>query len=190
DGGVYPHHAHLIAEFKQTGDLLAPVADLGHVSPSGLIRYRSLAMGAEYRDNLFVTEFNTHTVRRLILERDGATFRTRAEDFLVSASEHFHPTYVLEDADGSLLVVDTGGWFRIGCLTGALEPRAKGGIYRIRRAGAPAVPDPRGLALDWDRLSPRELAQLLDDPRWVVRDRAIRVLARHGAGAWDALNGV
>jgi putative heme-binding domain-containing protein len=190
DGGVYPHHAHLIAEFPQTGDLLSPVVDLGHVSPSGLIRYRGRTLGAEYRDNLFVAEYNTHKVRRLILERDGATFRTRVEDFLVSGSEHFHPTDVLEDADGTLLVVDTGGWFRIGCLTGALEPQAKGGIYRIRRAGAPEVADPRGLALKWDRLSPQELTQLLDDPRWVVRDRSILLLAQRAAGAREALKGV
>jgi putative heme-binding domain-containing protein len=190
DGGVYPHHAHLIAEFQRTGSLLSPVADLGHVSPSGLWRYRSLALGEEYRDNLFVAEYNTHKVRRLILERDGATFRTSAMDFLVSASEHFHPTDVLEDADGSLLVVDTGGWFRIGCLTGVLEPKAKGGIYRIRRAAARTPADPRGLALEWDRLSPGDLAKLLDDPRWVVHDRAILVLAKRGAASLEALKSV
>jgi putative membrane-bound dehydrogenase-like protein len=187
DGGVYPHHAHLIAEFKRTGDVLPPVANLGHVSPSGVTRYRGTAFGAEYRDNLFVTYYNTHKVQRLILERKGATFRVRAEDFLVSDSEHFHPTYVLEDADGSLLVVDTGGWITVACYVSLLKPEAKGGIYRIRKKDAPPVADPRGLALPWETLATGELTKLLDDPRFVVRDRAILALARRGAEALTAL---
>jgi putative membrane-bound dehydrogenase-like protein len=190
DGGVYPHHAHLIAEFKQTGDLLPEVANLGHVSPSGLVRYRSGVFGPEYRDNLFVTQYNTHKVQRLILQRDGATFRTRALDFLVSKSEHFHPTFVIEDADGSLLVVDTGGWITVACYVSLLEPRARGGIYRIRKAGAPRVADPRGLSLRWDRLTEKDLARLLDDPRWAVRDRAVLQLARRGKSALPVLEGV
>jgi putative membrane-bound dehydrogenase-like protein len=190
DGGVYPFHEEGMAEWKRTGDPLPPVANLGHVAPSGVVRYRGAAFGPEYRDNLFVTEYNTHKVRRLILERDGATFRTRAEDFLVSDSDYFHPTYVIEDADGSLLVVDTGGWITVACYVSLLKPEAKGGIYRIRRRGAPAVTDPRGLALKWDQLGAAELAGLLDDPRFVVRDRAVQVLARRGDGALAAVREV
>ena len=40
---------------------------------------------------------------------------------------------MFEDADGSLLVIDTGGWFRIGCPTSQIaKPDVLGGIYRIR----------------------------------------------------------
>ena len=36
----------------------------------------------------------------------------------------------LEDADGSLLVVDTGGWYKICCPTSQLpKPDVLGGIY-------------------------------------------------------------
>ena len=88
---------------------------------------------------------------------------------------------MLEDADGSLLVIDTGGWFRIGCPTSQIaKPEIKGAIYRVRRVKARPETDPRGLGLAWERLTPRELAQLLDDPRFVVRDRAIQQLARLG----------
>jgi putative membrane-bound dehydrogenase-like protein len=190
EGGVYPHHAHLIAELKRTGDPLPPVANLGHVSPSGIVRYRGSAFGAAYRDNLFVTQFNTHKVQRLVLERDGAGFKVRGEDFLVSTSPHFHPTDVIEDADGSLLVVDTGGWFTIGCHVSTFKPEVKGGIYRVRKQGAPRPADPRGLALPWDRLTPPELARLLDDPRFAVRDRAVLLLAKRGDGAVAALEEV
>jgi putative membrane-bound dehydrogenase-like protein len=184
DGGAFLENR--IPEFKLTGDLLTPF-NLGHCAPSGLVRYRSSALGKEYQGNLFMTCYNTNKVQRLILERDGAGFRVRAEDFLVSDSKHFHPTFVLEDADGSLLVVDTGGWITVACYVSLLKPEAKGGIYRISRRHAPKLADPRGLALAWDKLKPAELVRLLDDQRFAVRDRAVFRLARQGAAALPAL---
>jgi putative membrane-bound dehydrogenase-like protein len=183
EGGVYPRHEwvanQLKGEFKLTGDLLPPVVNLGWVAPSGLMRYRSGAFGKEYRDNLFSAQFNTHRIQRHILQRDGASFRARSEDFLVSTSPDFHPTDVLEDADGSLLVVDTGGWFRIGCPTSQIaKPDIKGAIYRVRKKDAPRVADPWGRRLAWSKLAFPGLARLLNDPRWAVRDRAVRELAR------------
>ena len=57
----------------------------------------------------------------------------------------FHPTDVLEDADGSLLVVDTGGWYKLCCPTSQLEkPDVLGAIYRVRKAGTHAVARSRG----------------------------------------------
>ena len=41
--------------------------------------------------------------------------------------------------------------------------------------------------MKWDHLTPRELAPLLDDPRFAVRDRAVQQLARQGAGALPVL---
>src|SRR5207248_3433798 len=109
-------------------------------------------------------------VTRHVLVPRGATFETRDEDFLVSNNRDFHPTDILEDADGSLLVVDTGGWYKLCCPTSQLhKPDVLGAIYRIRRKDAPRIDDPRGLALAWPRLSAEELARLLDDPRPAVR---------------------
>jgi hypothetical protein len=123
--------------------------------------------------------------------RHGAGFRMQTEDFLVADDPHFHPTDVLEDADGSLLVVDTGGWFRIGCPTSKIaQPEFKGAIYRVRRADAPALADPRGLKLAWDTLAPGQLAAQLDDPRFAVRDRAVHLLGKRGAAALPALEKV
>lgn len=181
EGGAFPYH-EVVNEFKRTGELLGPVADLGWVAPSGLMRYRSEAFGKEHRNAFFSALFNTHKVLRNGIERDGATFRSRDEEFVVSTSEDFHPTDVLEDADGSLLVVDTGGWFRIGCPTSRIaKPEILGAIYRVRRKDAPKVEDPRGLSIAWDTLGPGRLAALLDDPRFAVRDRAIATLARREA---------
>jgi putative membrane-bound dehydrogenase-like protein len=173
EGGVFPYHESL-REFKRTGDLLPSVVDLGWVAPSGLMRYRSEAFGKAYKDNFFSAQFNTHKVQRHIIERDGATFRGRTEEFLVSSNPDFHPTDVLEDADGSLIVVDTGGWFRIGCPTSRIDkPQIKGAIYRVRRKDAPGVEDPRGLKIDWTRPA----RALYDDPRFAVRDRAVDQVA-------------
>ncbi|MBL8792840.1 MAG: HEAT repeat domain-containing protein [Planctomycetia bacterium] len=180
EGGVFPYHDAL-KELKSTGDVLPPVTFLGWVAPSGLMSYRGGNLGADYRDNLFSTQFNTHKVQRHILERDGATFKAKNEDFLTARDPDFHPTDVLEDADGSLLVIDTGGWFRIGCPTSQIaKPEVKGAIYRVRKQGAERVADPWGKQLAWNKLPAAELVKLLDDGRWAVRDRAIERLAAQG----------
>lgn len=188
-GGVYPRfdQPQVVAEFKRTGDLLPPVANLGHVAVSGTTRYRGSHLGADFADNFLITEFNTHKVVRTKVTRSGATFTAQVEDFLSCASGDFHPTDVLEDADGSLLVIDTGGWFRIGCPTSQIaKPNILGAIYRIRRSDARAIDDPRGYAIDWTA-APSQLATLLDDERFAVRDRAIRELALRGQQAVESL---
>src|SRR5262245_37839485 len=190
EGGVWPYH-DVYKEFPQTGELLPAAADLGWVAPSGLMRYRSESLGKEYRNNLFSAQFNRSRIQRHIVERDGAGFKIKTEDFLVSSDKNFHPTDVLEDADGSLLVIDTGGWFRIGCPTSQIaRPEIKGAIYRIRKKDARVVKDPRGLDITWDKLTPAALADLLDDPRFMVRERAIDLLSRRGADALPVLRNV
>jgi putative membrane-bound dehydrogenase-like protein len=194
DGGVFPYR-ELDRSYPKTGDVLPAMIDLGWVAPAGLTRYRGAAFGAEYRNNLFSAQFNTRRVVRHVIERDGATFRGKTEDFLVSSDPDFHPTDVFEDADGSLLVVDTGGWFLRGCPTSQIaKPEIKGAIYRVkRRADVPVLADARhfrGLDLKWSRFGPGELTRLLDDPRWVVRDRAIEQLATLGEQAVGRLDEV
>jgi putative heme-binding domain-containing protein len=140
-GGVYPRldQPDCLAEFPRTGEPLDAVHDFGHVAVSGVMRYRSGAFGfgEAYANNWFVTEFNTHKVKRCVLEREGSTFKATVHEFLKAKSDDFHPTDVLEDADGSLLVIDTGGWFRIGCPTSQIaKSHILGGIYRVRKTDA------------------------------------------------------
>ncbi len=160
---------------------LPPMSRRGWVAPPGLTRYRSggfaNGFGEEYRDDIFLTEFNTHRVYRIKPERVGASYQSTDEVFLESTSPYTHFTDTFEDVDGSLLVVDTGGWFLYGCPTSAIErPEIKGGIYRIRRKDSKPVDDPGGRDLDWWNPS----VDWLDDPRFVVRDRAKTVLAKQG----------
>jgi putative membrane-bound dehydrogenase-like protein len=191
-GGNYPHldGDFFSPEFAHTPELLPPLAYLGVAAACGMARYEGDAFGADYRGNLFSALYNMHQVRRHVIERDGATFRARPENFLVSEDAAFHPTDVVEDADGSLLVVDTGSWFSH-CPTSQLGKKpVAGGIYRIRRQGAARLADPRGLSLKWDRLTARELTTLLDDPRFAVRERAIACLAKQGNEAVVSLQEV
>jgi putative membrane-bound dehydrogenase-like protein len=184
-GGVYGKDHDPIYEHPWTGPSLMPVlTHMGPAAPCGLTRYESSAFGPEYRDNLFACQFNMHKVSRHVLVPDGATFKTRDEDFLVSDNIDFHPTDVIEDADGSLLVVNTGGWYKLCCPTSAFhKPDILGAVYRVRRTGAQRVDDPRGLKLAWATMTPAELAKLLDDPRPAVRRRSIESLAAKGAAA-------
>ncbi|HEY2893097.1 MAG TPA: PVC-type heme-binding CxxCH protein, partial [Pirellulales bacterium] len=188
DGAEYPVRDRTLREHKRTGEVLPPLTHLGVSASSDLMICRSDALGDGYRGNLLSALFNMHKVVRHKLERTAATFACRNEDFLVSTHADFHPTDVFEDADGSVLVIDTGGWFRIGCPTSQLaKPDVLGGIYRVRRAGAAKVADPRGNKLDWNTLHPEKLACLLADPRFEVRDRAARRMAKLGGKSVPSL---
>src|SRR5205823_10169998 len=153
----------------------------GAAAPCGLVCYESRVFGPDYQGNLFACQFNMHKISRHVLTPDAATFKSRDEDFLVSDNLDFHPTDVLEDADGSLIVVDTGGWYKLCCPTSQLhKPDILGGIYRVRRSGAAKVEDPRGkklrsygVVLSYDDLIP-----MLKDPRPAVQRWGIESLAR------------
>jgi len=98
---------------------------------------------------------------------------------------------VLEDADGSLLVFDTGAWFIHGCpISRVAKPEIRGSIYRIRKIGVPAIADPRGASLSFASMPVAKASALLNDPRPVVRDRAIETLIEKGEGAVPALMAV
>jgi putative membrane-bound dehydrogenase-like protein len=184
DGALYPHDTRAYPEFRRTGDVMPMTCDLGWVAVSSLIRYRGDAFGKDYQDNFFTAQFNPHRIQRHRIERDGAGFRVHTEDFITCDDPDFHPTNLLEDADGSLLVIDTGGWFRIGCPQSQVaKPHIMGGIYRVRKKDAKKVDDPRGENLDWEKPDAAELIRRLEDPRFKVRDRAIVQLAKQGREA-------
>jgi putative membrane-bound dehydrogenase-like protein len=187
-GGVYGKDQAAIVGHTRTGDLLPIMTHMGAAAPCGSTAYRSGHFGAEFSDNLFVCYFNLRKVSRHQLAPDGATFATTDTDFVTSDHPDFRPTDVLEDADGSLLVVDTGGWYKICCPTSQLaKPDILGAIYRVRRSGALKTADPRGLNIRWPNRSPADLAKLLGDPRPYVVDRAMHELGRKGPAVVPAL---
>lgn len=181
-GGVYGKDHDPVYEHPWTGPNFMPVlTHMGPAAPSGLHRYEGTAFGKEYANNLFACQFNLRKVSRHELVPTGSSYETRDANFVVSDNLDFHPTDVIEDADGSLLIVDTGGWYKLCCPTSQLvKPDVTGAIYRVRRTGAPKVEDPRGLKLDWSKVSADEYAKRLRDARPAVRLRAADALA-----AWD-----
>ncbi len=190
-GGVYPKLLPSVLEHSWTAPTTLPVlTHWGAASPAGLTRYESSAFGPEYckEENVFAALFSFHKVTRHRLRPDGATYRSSNEDFLVCDSLDFHPTDVVEDADGSLLVIETGGWYRRCCPSSNFySPEVKGAIYRVRRDGPSKVADPRGLKLSWDSLTRDELTGFLADSRPAVRRRATQALAKQGKAAVPAL---
>ena len=172
----------------RTGHRVPATIRWGQVAPAGMMRYRGTHLGDDYRDTLFACHFNSSEVRHIKLNPDGATFTAKDTAFLSSTSRDFHPTDILEDADGSLLLLDTGGWLSWGCPhSKAAKPEILGAIYRIRRTGSTSPPDPRGKMIPWTQQKPGPLAQLLGDPRPAVRDRARSKLIAMGPKSFEAL---
>ncbi len=87
---------------------------------------------------------------------------------------------VIEDADGSLIVVDSG----------AAEERA-GAVYRIRRAGTyDHITDWRGDELLWEGVSPETLCARLDDKRLAVREKSALLLVSRIDDSFESLSTV
>ena len=181
-GGVYPHREKVLEELRVTGDFLGPIHRFGHVAISGTMRYRSGELHPEWQDNFFATFFNLGKVVRLELTPRGSSHEVVQREFISSTDRDFHPTDVLEDVDGSILVVDTGGWFYRGCPTSQMsKPDIQGGIYRVRRETGPDRGVANGNEIDFGGLSPDDLIPLLTDSRYRVRELALRECARRGS---------
>jgi len=187
-GGVYGKDHGVLAGHPRTGELMPVLSHFGAAAPCGLTRVRSRHLGDAYRDNLLACQFNMHKVSRHVLVPRAGSFTTVDSDLVRSNSLDFHPTDVLEDADGSLLVVDTGGWYKLCCPTSQLyKPDVPGAIYRIRRKGAPTLQDGRGKNIAWDTLTNAGLSALVADPRHAVRDRARIAVHKRGTSVVPAL---
>ena len=187
-GGVYGKQQGALDGHPRTGDLMPALSHLGAAAPCGLAHLETSQLGDDFQGNLLVCLFNMHKITRHILKPMGGSFQSRHEDFLTSSDLDFHPTDVLEDADGSLIVIDTGGWYKICCPTSQLhKPDVLGSIYRVRRKGAHSVSDPRGRRMEWDRADVVVLADRFMDERPSVRRRAQEMLIRHGSRAVPTL---
>lgn len=168
-----PHH------LWTSPDLMPVLADLGPAAPCGLTRVQSARLGL--KDQLLSCQFNLRRVQAHALRPSGSALEASSKDFLVSDHPDFHPTDVLEDADGSLLVVDTGGWYKLCCPSSQMvKDQSLGAIYRVTRADGPAadkaIEDPRGL-----KIAHLASVSWLADHRPVVRDRALDALVQRGS---------
>jgi putative membrane-bound dehydrogenase-like protein len=188
-GGLYGKEQGALDGHPRTGDLMPILSHMGPAAACGLVRYESDIFGPEFQNNLFCCQFNKRMVSRHELTPQGASYVSKDTDFVVSNNTDFHPTDILEDADGSLLIVDTGGWYKLCCPSSQLhKPDILGAIYRVRKQSAKKIKDPRGLAIDWKRPELNQLAsqdvnrgplqKLINDKRPVVQRRALEQQAR------------
>jgi putative heme-binding domain-containing protein len=112
--------------------------NFGHVAVSGSCFWRSYSdAGTPDRkdapEHFLVTHFNTQRLVRMELTPSGSTYKAVENEFLKLHNPDIHLTDVMEDKDGSLLLIDTGGWFRIGCPSSLMaKSDLLGAVYRIK----------------------------------------------------------
>ncbi|MSU36205.1 MAG: dehydrogenase [Pedosphaera sp.] len=190
-GGVFGKQHEAVEDRRVTRtspELLHPIVQFGAGAVSGLCRYEGAGFGTEYRDNLFATTFNLHKVSRHVLRPTGAGFTSANSDFVVSDNPDFHPTDVIEDADGSLLVIDTGGWYKMCCPSAGLsKPDVLGGIYRVRRSAQPHLTNAWAGVRGTLPAGPNELIALLAIDSPARQRRAVEQLVKLGQKAVPAL---
>lgn len=154
-GGVYERVdlMKVIEGLPRTLETMPIIHNFGHVAVSGCGFWRAYDPQADAATRplqLMVTHFNTQRLVRMELTRSGSTYRAVENEFLKITDPDVHLTDVFEDPrDGSLLLLNTGGWFRIGCPSSLMaKPDLRGCVYRIEKAGArpvAAAPAPKAL---------------------------------------------
>jgi len=172
-GGLYGRkNDRVLDPHPDSGGFLPILSQLGAAAPSGIVMPRHHSTGLQ--GDLVCTEFNTRRLSRHRLSKVGSSHSCATSTFLESDQTDFHPTDVIEDADGSLLIADTGSWYMICCPTSKIaKPDVLGAIYRIQKKGLQPDDDPRGLKRDWSRPQ----VNWLSDQRPAVVKRAIDSLA-------------
>lgn len=143
EGGVYERAdlPQVIAGLPRTLATMPVMHNFGHVAVSGACFWRQYpeTRGPDAPLQFLVTHFNTQRVVRMELTRAGASYRAVENEFLKLADPDIHLTDVIESPDGSLVVLNTGGWFRLGCPSSLMaKPDVLGSVLRVRRAATGA----------------------------------------------------
>ncbi len=187
-GGLYgKDYPKAIEGHVRTGELMPALVELGAAAPSGLACLAStqlLPPELAGQRTLVAALFNLQKVTAHRLRPAGASFTTDTRDLVIADRIDFHPTDVLEDADGSLLIVDTGGWYDLCCPSSRIDQKtAAGGIYRLSRiassdAGQPVLTrETNGAAETAATIDPAIIVQHLIDARpWVARRAQLQLL--------------
>ncbi len=183
-GGVYerPDMLKAVEGLPRTRETMPVVHNFGHVAVSGCAFWRKNTWGPL---QMLVTHFNTGRLVRMELTRSGSTYRAAENEFVKLQDPDVHLTDVLEDRDGSLLLLDTGGWFRIGCPSSLMaKPDVTGAIYRIARITPHTSQDRNQGEAERDQsvfaLSAEHIAELLRSEDMHLQRRACEWLAVHG----------
>lgn len=186
-GGVYERADQLkaIAHLPRTLETMPVMYNFGHVAVSGCAFWRGWPSTKNARQ-FMVTHFNTQRLVRMELMPEGSTYKAVENEFLKMHNPDIHLTDVMEDPrDGSLLLLDTGGWFRIGC-PASLMAKADllGAVYRIKpmQVQSPSLAARRASKALWELKDEAEVAAQLAslDPgavrvalEWVAENKRV-----------------
>jgi putative heme-binding domain-containing protein len=185
EGGFYGYPHDFIPRRPYT---LWMMADYGGGAATGAFAYNEDALPPEYHGNLFLADFGRREVLRVIVERDGATWKTvRHEPMLRDAPEGFRPVGIALAPDGlGIYICD---WNH----TDSKNPGAVvGRLLKLTYTGpANAAPRPSWyLPAALGRptsASAEDLIAGLSHPASSVRLAASRRLAGHGEDVVPAL---
>lgn len=169
-GSVFGKPHAVLDGHPKTGPLMEPLVEMGPAAPAGLLFLNTLdekitsqwtrPESKQLSGYLATAQFNLHkvSVHPLYTSRGSAGYTSDSLDLVSSPRVDFHPVDVLLDRDGSLIIVDTGGWYDLCCpSSGTDQTVALGGIYRLRGATS----DRRE---DTIRLVDALARKLIDDP--------------------------
>ncbi len=190
-GGVYERADQLqaIAHLPRTLETMPVMYNFGHVAVSGCCFWRSYSTAnrEQRTENFMVTHFNTQRLVRMELTPEGSTYKAVENEFLKLHNPDIHLTDVMEDPrDGSLLLFDTGGWFRIGCPSSLMaKSDILGAVYRIKPKKSHSAPlaAKRSSKSAWELRDEEEVAEQLGstDPKavqaaleWVATEKSLK----------------
>src|SRR5438067_1184789 len=156
-------------------DVVAPLADLGRGSPTGVVCYRHRQFPEKYRGGVFLGEWTFGRVYFAALTRAGSTYAATVETFLESVGDNgFAPTGLAVHPHTGDLYVSVGG------------RGTRGAVYRVRYGGG--VKEAAGYqmsplpaqSLDWRGELKDTLQQRATTANGLERRRALDLRWRHG----------
>ncbi|MDX1929149.1 MAG: hypothetical protein SFV81_21660 [Pirellulaceae bacterium] len=184
-GGVFGKPHKVIDDHIRTGPLMPIMVQLGPAAPSGLICLESNYLvnpSSASQRTLVAALFNLQKVTAHQLQPAGASFTTANQDLVVADRIDFHPTDILEDSDGSLLIVDTGGWYDLCCPTSRIDQKtASGGVYRLARQSQKTSKASR------TEVSSNAIESLHDDRPWIARTALLEIANLDATGATETI---
>ncbi len=203
-GSVFGKDHAVINGHPRTGSLMPIMTHLGPAAPSGLLRLKNHQLVSEQTQAsdmdtfLVAAQFNLQKVSLHRLVPQGASYSTENCDLLVGDRIDFHPTDVIEDANGSILVIDTGGWYDLCCPSSGVDQRkATGGIYRLSSPHLSDIRIARGIddlncSNEYSEGASRrdKRLDLALDERWWVRQTAFEQLIADGDRSIAALDAI
>jgi putative membrane-bound dehydrogenase-like protein len=171
------HHGWVSPQFGTTwrrppyfADVVAPIADLGRGSPTGVAIYRHTAFPSRYTGGAFLADWTFGKIYFVPLARKGATYAGTPEMFIESVGGNgFAPTALCVHPASGDLYISIGG------------RGTRGAVYRVRpakpTANATAIPVAKR-SLEWrDELATQLIARATGDDD-LERIRAIGAVVR------------